>query len=185
MYEEIMLAGFGGQGIMLTGKLLAYAGMEENKEVIWIPSYGPEMRGGTAYCNVVIADRPIGSPIIKHPQSCVVMNRPSLDKFGPTVRPKGLLIINSSLIDVSTDREDIDVIAIPANQIAIDAGSGRAANMVVLGAYMAQRDVLGMESVRQVLKKTFASKPNVLEINETALEEGYKYGRESLSPRKT
>ena len=176
MYEEIMLAGFGGQGIMLIGKILAYAGMEEGKEVIWIPSYGPEMRGGTAYCNVVIADRPIGSPVIQHPQSCAVLNRPSLEKFGPMVKPNGFLIINSSLIDISSDRNDIDILAIPANQIALDAGSARSANVVVLGAYMSRSQALTIDSVRQVLKKTFASKPNILEIYQTAFEQGYQFG---------
>ena len=108
MQTEVVMAGFGGQGIMLIGKLLAYAGLDEGKEVAWLPSYGPEMRGGTANCTVVLSDRAIGSPVINSPYASVVMNRPSLDRFGSDVKKNGILIINSSLIDVKSNRDDID-----------------------------------------------------------------------------
>ena len=106
MQSEVMFAGFGGQGILLMGQILAHTAMEEGYEVAWIPSYGPEMRGGTAYCTVVVSDRPIGSPIIRNPLHLVAMNRPSLEKFDPTVKPKGVIMINSSLISVEADRDD-------------------------------------------------------------------------------
>ncbi len=108
MQSEVMFAGFGGQGILLIGKILAHTAMEEGHEVAWIPSYGPEMRGGTAYCTVVISDRPIGSPIIRNPLHLVAMNRPSLEKFAPMVKPGGVIFINSSLIDIKSDRNDVD-----------------------------------------------------------------------------
>jgi len=115
MQIECKLAGFGGQGIMTVGKLLALAGLKEGREVVWIPSYGPEMRGGTAYCTVVVAYRPIGSPVINNPGHLITMNRPSLEKFAPTVRPGGVLVINSSLIPIGAERADIDVVRVPCN----------------------------------------------------------------------
>ncbi|OGR08948.1 MAG: 2-oxoacid:ferredoxin oxidoreductase subunit gamma, partial [Deltaproteobacteria bacterium RIFOXYB12_FULL_58_9] len=136
MHSEVTIAGFGGQGIMVAGKLLALAGLEEGREVVWLPSYGPEMRGGTAYCNVVISDRPIGSPVFAAPSTALVMNLPSLDKFGPCVKKNGMLIINSSLIETSSNRDDIRICHVPCNDIALEVGNGKAANMVALGAYV-------------------------------------------------
>ena len=123
MQSEVMFAGFGGQGILLSAKILAHTAMETGYEVVWIPSYGPEMRGGTAYCMVIMGDRPIGSPIVKNPLHLVAMNRPSLEKFAPVVKPGGVVLINSSLIPVRSGRDDVDEIAIPVNEIAIEAGS--------------------------------------------------------------
>ena len=123
MQSEVMFAGFGGQGILLSAKILAHTAMETGYEVVWIPSYGPEMRGGTAYCMVIMGDRPIGSPIVKNPLHLVAMNRPSLDKFAPVVKSGGVVLINSSLIPVRSGRDDVDEIAIPVNEIAIEAGS--------------------------------------------------------------
>ena len=125
MQSEVMFAGFGGQGILLSAKILAHAGMEEGKEVAWVPSYGPEMRGGTAYCTVVISERPIGSPIIRNPLHLVAMNRPSLEKFAPMVKPKGVVLINSSLIPIKSGRSDIDELIVPANDIAKKLGNVR------------------------------------------------------------
>ena len=125
MQTEVIMAGFGGQGLMLIGKLLAKAGLDEGKEVTWLPSYGPEMRGGTANCTVVVSDKPIGSPLIPAPKGAIVMNRPSHDKFAPLVRPKGVLVVNSSLIPDTTPRSDLTVFRIPANEIAMEEGSGR------------------------------------------------------------
>ncbi|MCJ7830042.1 MAG: 2-oxoacid:acceptor oxidoreductase family protein, partial [Desulfobacterales bacterium] len=134
MQSEVMFAGFGGQGILLSGKILAHAAMEQGYEVGWIPSYGPEMRGGTAYCTVVISDRPIGSPIIRNPAHLVAMNRPSLEKFAPLIKPGGVILINSSLIPVASNRQDVDELKVPATEIAQQIGSVKAANIVALAA---------------------------------------------------
>ncbi len=172
MQIEVKFAGFGGQGIMVAGKLLTLAGMEEGKHVVWIPSYGPEMRGGTAYCTVVIADHPIGSPIVNNPQQLVVMNRPSLEKFGPTIKPNGLIITNSSLIPITSGRDDLTEILVPCNQIAIDAGNTKGANMVALGAYIACSEVVSMEVTETIVKQEFAKKPKFIDVNILALKNG-------------
>ena len=174
MYDDVIMAGFGGQGLLLIGKLLALACMEDGKEVAWIPSYGPEMRGGTANCTVVVSDLPIGSPIIQNPLSVVAMNLPSLDKFGPMVMKNGLLIINSSLIPGKSGRNDLEEIKIPANDIAINAGSGRAANMAALGAYVAKRKLVGIDLIEKQIKHQFEDKPEIIEINLKALHVGFK-----------
>jgi len=142
MQSEIMFAGFGGQGILLSAKILAYAGMEEGKEVAWVPSYGPEMRGGTAYCTVVISDSPIGSPVIRNPLHLVAMNRPSLEKFAPMVKPGGVIMINSSLISINSGRKDIDELIVPANDIAKKLGNIRSLNIVALSAFVARSKVV-------------------------------------------
>ena len=142
MQRDVIMAGFGGQGILLIGKMLAYAGMREGKEVSWLPSYGPEMRGGTAYCMVIMSDRPIGSPIVKNPQHLVAMNRPSLEKFAPVVKPGGVVLINSTLIPVRAGRDDVDELAIPVNDLALEAGSVRSANVVALAAFAAAMAVV-------------------------------------------
>jgi 2-oxoglutarate ferredoxin oxidoreductase subunit gamma len=147
MQKEVMFAGFGGQGILLMGDILAHAGMEAGFEVAWIPSYGPEMRGGTAYCLVVISDKAIGSPIIRNPMNLVAMNRPSLEKFAPMVKPNGVVVINSSLISIGADRDDVDELLIPANDIAKDAGSVKAANIVALAAFVARSKMVDFENV--------------------------------------
>jgi 2-oxoglutarate ferredoxin oxidoreductase subunit gamma len=179
VHREVTIAGFGGQGIMLAGKLLAQAGLDEGREVVWLPSYGPEMRGGTAYCNVVISDNPIGSPVFSNPSSAVVMNRPSLEKFGPRVKEEGLLIINKSLIEIDSDREDIDVLHVECNQIAIEAGTGKAANMVALGAYVGRSGAVKLETVRELIAKSFAHKPKVIDINLDALQRGYDVAKQN------
>lgn len=136
MIEQVIMAGFGGQGVMSMGQLLAYSGMLEGKNVSWLPSYGPEMRGGTANCNVIVSDDEIGSPIVTEATAVIAMNLPSLDKFEHSVMPGGTLIINSSLIERKCSRTDIDVFYIPANEIADELGNNRVANMVMLGAYL-------------------------------------------------
>jgi 2-oxoglutarate ferredoxin oxidoreductase subunit gamma len=158
MQREVTFAGFGGQGIMTAGKLLALAGMAEGKEVCWIPSYGPEMRGGTAYCTVVVADRLIGSPIVNDPECAFVFNRPSLDKFGPRVKPGGLLLINSSLIDVQSERKDITQVLVPCNDIANELKNGRSINLVGLGAFVARSGMVSVDVQRTVLQKEFGKK---------------------------
>jgi 2-oxoglutarate ferredoxin oxidoreductase subunit gamma len=176
MQTEVMFAGFGGQGIMLIGQMLAYAGMNEGKNVVWLPSYGPEMRGGTAYCTVVIADRAIGSPIIDRPSTIVVLNRPSLDKFDDKVRSGGLLLINTSLIDASSKRRDIRAVEVPANQIALQCGTGKAANMAMLGAYVGSTKAVTLESVKSLLRKQFEKKPQLIDVNLQVLDQGYEIG---------
>jgi 2-oxoglutarate ferredoxin oxidoreductase subunit gamma len=172
MQNDVIMAGFGGQGILLIGKVLAYAGMHEGKEVSWLPSYGPEMRGGTCNCTVVISDRPVGSPVIRSPRAVLAMNLPSLDKFESDVRSGGLLLINSSLIDRGASREDVTVVRVPANEIANELGNPRAANMVALGAYLGATGAVALEEVEQVIRETFAAKPQLVELNIEALHRG-------------
>ncbi|MEO0082449.1 MAG: 2-oxoacid:acceptor oxidoreductase family protein [candidate division WOR-3 bacterium] len=177
MQVETVFAGFGGQGVMLAGKLLAEVGMELGREVVWLPSYGPEMRGGTANCTVIIGDEPIASPIVVHPRDAVVLNRPSLDKFGPMLRPGGFLIVNRSLIPVDPGRTDLVVVKVPANQIAIEAGTGKATNMVMLGAYVGATGLVPFEEVVNQARREFESKPKLIPVNVRCLEEGYRLGR--------
>ncbi len=172
--ERIICAGFGGQGVMLMGQLISYAGMIENKEVSWLPSYGPEMRGGTANCSVMVSERPIGSPIITdNATTAIVMNLPSLDKFESDVLPDGNLLINSSLIEKKAERGDIKAYYVPANDIALELGNSRVANMVMLGAYLELTKIVSVESVMAALKKIFGeAKAHLMEINEKALAKG-------------
>jgi len=176
MQSDVVMAGFGGQGILLIGKMLAYAGMHEGKEVSWLPSYGPEMRGGTCNCTVVISDTPVGSPVIRSPRAVLAMNLPSLEKFEPDIRSGGLLLINSSLIDRGAERDDLTVIEVPANEMATELGNPRGANMVALGAYLGATDAVSLEEIEKVIRETFAAKPAVIEVNIEALHKGYELG---------
>lgn len=172
MKQEIVMAGFGGQGVMSMGMLLAYAGMVEGKEVSWMPSYGPEMRGGTANCTVIVSDKRIASPVIPNPDTSIVMNLPSLDKFEPLIKSGGLLIINSSLIEKESNRTDIEIIKVPCNEIANELGNSKVANMVALGAYVQKTGILPLEAIKKALKKVFAGKEKLIPLNETALQRG-------------
>jgi len=183
MQRDVIMAGFGGQGILLIGKILAYAGMHEGMEVSWLPSYGPEMRGGTANCTVVISDKPVGSPVIRSPRAVVAMNLPSLDKFEPDIREGGLLLINSSLINRGAKRDDLTVIEIPANEVASELGNPRGANMVALGAYLGATDAVSIDGVIEVIRETFAAKPAVIDVNIEALRKGYELGAEAKVPQ--
>jgi 2-oxoglutarate ferredoxin oxidoreductase subunit gamma len=174
MQSEVMFAGFGGQGILLSAKILAHAGMEQGFEVGWIPSYGPEMRGGTAYCTVVIADKPIGSPIIRNPKHLVAMNRPSLEKFAPVVKPGGVILINSSLISIGSNRPDVDELAIPVNDIATAVGSLKSANIVALAAFVARSGIVDSEILRECIREEFAAKAKLIPLNMKAFDEGVK-----------
>jgi 2-oxoglutarate ferredoxin oxidoreductase subunit gamma len=176
MQNDVIMAGFGGQGILLIGKMLAYAGMHEGKEVSWLPSYGPEMRGGTCNCTVVISDRPVGSPVIRSPRAVLAMNLPSLDKFEHDVRPGGLLLINSSLINRDPARTDLTVVKVPANEIANSLGNARAANMVALGAYLGATGAVSVAEVEAVVRETFSAKPQLVESNLLALHRGFAVG---------
>ncbi|MCR4426063.1 MAG: 2-oxoacid:acceptor oxidoreductase family protein [Firmicutes bacterium] len=173
MAEEIVMAGFGGQGVMVMGQLLSYAGMLEGKSVSWFPSYGPEMRGGTANCSVVVASEPIGSPVVTEPTCVVAMNRPSLDRFERAIRPGGVLVYNSSLIDRKPERKDVRVIAVPANEIAIELGNDKVANMCALGALIAATRVVKIESVVESLKKVLPERRHdLIPLNQEALARG-------------
>lgn len=174
MQSEVMFAGFGGQGILLIGKILASAAMEQGFQVGWIPSYGPEMRGGTAYCTVVISDRPIGSPIIRNPRHLVAMNRPSLEKFAPMVKPGGVVLINSSLIHVGSGRTDIDELKVPTMEIASELGNVRAANIVALAAFVARSKIVDFEVLRNTVKEEFAKKKKLIPLNMDAMDAGQK-----------
>jgi 2-oxoglutarate ferredoxin oxidoreductase subunit gamma len=180
---EVMFAGFGGQGIMTAGQLLAYAGINEGKHVAWIPSYGPEMRGGTAYCTVVVSDERIGSPIVTTPWSVCAFNRPSFDKFEPRVRPGGLILVNSSLIDVTSDRKDITELLVPANDMALEEGNGKAANIAVLGAFIAASGVVSEDTARKTVKEKMSYKASLLELNMKVLEKGFKLAHSKLGKK--
>ena len=174
MNEEIIMAGFGGQGVMSMGKVLAYAGMKEQKEVSWIPSYGPEMRGGTANCTVIISDKKIPSPMSSKPDSIIVMNYPSFEKFLGKVKEGGTAFVNSSLIkDIDKTREDVDIIAIPAGEIADELGNERVANMVILGAYVVKKEIIGLYTIKKALKWVLPQRRHdLIPLNEEALERG-------------
>lgn len=174
IHERILSAGFGGQGVMSLGQLVAYAGMLEGKHVTWLPSYGPEMRGGTAYCSVIVSDSPIGSPIVVGSATCaMVMNLPSLLKFETAVRPGGLLLVNGSLVSQAPSRSDLRVVSLPANDLAVRCGQPRAANMVLLGAYLALSRVVAMDSVTSAFLKVFGAKAEkFLPQNQLAMERG-------------
>ncbi|MDP2945302.1 MAG: 2-oxoacid:acceptor oxidoreductase family protein [Atribacterota bacterium] len=173
MLERIIISGFGGQGIMLIGRLLAYAGMIEGKKVAWMPSYGPEMRGGTANCTVLISSNEIGSPIVSHPKILIAMNQPSLDKFESNVSKDGLIILNDSLIKREVKRNDVNVIKIPADDIADKLGNSKAANMVVLGAYVKQSGIVKMDTIFKALEEVLTGRnKKLLELNKEALKQG-------------
>ncbi len=176
MQNDVIMAGFGGQGILLIGKMLAYAGMHEGKEVSWLPSYGPEMRGGTCNCTVVISDRTVGSPVIQSPRAVLAMNLPSLEKFEPDLRSGGVLLVNTSLIDRTSERDDIVIVEVPANEIATELGNPRGANMVALGAYLGATGAVSVEEVEKMIRETFAAKPKVVDVNIEALHRGFDLG---------
>jgi 2-oxoglutarate ferredoxin oxidoreductase subunit gamma len=156
MYYDLICAGFGGQGVLVIGNLVAEAALQEGKNATFFPSYGVEMRGGTANCTVVISDEPIGSPIIGHPLSSIVMNLPSLVKFAPLIRPDGLLLVNSSLVDPKeVKRNDIELVAIPFLKVAGELGNDRLANMVAVGAYCERTGTVSLESIFEAMKEVF------------------------------
>ena len=174
MENKVICAGFGGQGVMSMGQLLAYAGMIEDKHVSWLPSYGPEMRGGTANCGVTVSDEEIGSPIITNDADiAIVMNLPSLIKFEKDVKPGGKIFVNSSLIEKKVERTDIEVYYIDANKVAADIGNIKAANLVMLGAVLKSTPIVDIESILEAFKKVFGpSKEKFIPQNREALVKG-------------
>jgi len=176
--SRIVIAGFGGQGVLFTGKLLAYAGLTEQRQVSWIPSYGPEMRGGTANCHVVISPFEIGSPVVTVPDILVALNRPSMEKFEPDVKPGGFLFYNSSLIDLEHKRDDITYVGLPASEIAEEIGAGQIGNVVVCGALVAKTGIVQFESLYKALEKCVSkSRMELMELNRKALEKGAEFVR--------
>jgi len=162
---------------MVMGRLLAYAAMEEGKNVSWIPSYGVEQRGGTANCSVVVADEIIAAPIVAEPAYAIIMNRPSLDKFEPKMARDGVLIVNTSIVDRDVQRKDVDVLPLACNDIALELGDVRYANMVALGAFCKKTGIIKLETLKESLKKVLsARRQNLVEINQKALEKGYELG---------
>ncbi len=173
--EKVIIAGFGGQGVMLMGQILSYCATAKDINTLWFPSYGPETRGGTANCSVTISERYVNSPVISTPDSIIIMNKPSLAKFMPKLKKDGNLFVNTSLVKGLEYREDVKVYEIPANDLALKIGNLKVANMVMLGAYLAVTNIFTNEDVIAIMKKKFTgSKANLIEINKVALETGRK-----------
>ena len=173
MKREIILSGFGGQGVMSIGKNLAEAGCAEGLQVSWVPSYGPEMRGGTANCSVILSDSRIGCPLIEHPNDIVVMNRPSLARFEPLVRPGGRVLVNTSVVPDKVSRTDLHPVYVPCDDIARELGNAKVSNMVMLGAYVAAVGLVKMETVQSMIHEMFTGrKAALVPVNLQALERG-------------
>lgn len=186
MQTEVIFAGFGGQGVLFSGQVLAFAAMDAGHDVTWMPSYGPEMRGGTANCTVVIADEEIGSPTVKHPKAAVVMNLPSLDKFEPLVTSGGVLIVNSSLVNRNPIRTDITWVMIPAQEIAETIGPRRLLNMVMLGALIEKLPILKMADIKAALDAHMPPRhKKMFKSNVEALDKGAAFARGELTIEKT
>jgi len=178
-YEEVIIAGFGGQGILLAGRLLAQTAMKAGKEVTYMPSYGAEVRGGTANCMVVIADEPIACPVVGRPDSLIIMNKASLNKFAPRLKDGGLLVMNSSLIDEQPQLADtIEILAVPANDLAVELGSLKSANMVAMGAYLQSKGIFSADAAARCLADVLARRYHrTLPVNTEALRRGAEFAR--------
>lgn len=173
MTTEIILAGFGGQGILFAGKILAYCALMDNREISWLPSYGPEMRGGTANCSVCISDEPIGSPVVTNPDCLIAMNGPSYKKFIQAVKPNGLVLLDNSIVDEVCERKDITEISLPATDLATNAGLNGAANMVLLGRMLAETKMFSLETVQKAMEKCIPPKrAHFIAANMKAIELG-------------
>jgi 2-oxoglutarate ferredoxin oxidoreductase subunit gamma len=173
MQNETLIAGFGGQGVLFTGKVMAYAAMAEDLKVTWFPSYGPEMRGGTANCTVVISDEEIGSPQVRQPKAVIVMNLPSLDKYEDQVAPGGYLVINTSMVNRKAKRTDIHVLEVPGTELAEELGDKRLSNSILLGALLSKANFLKMDSVEKGLEASLhGKKKDLVNINKQAMQKG-------------
>jgi 2-oxoglutarate ferredoxin oxidoreductase subunit gamma len=179
LYEEVIIAGFGGQGIILAGKLLAQTAMKNGNDVTYMPAYGAEMRGGTANSMVIVSDNPIASPMVSKPNSLIAMNKASLNKFAPRVKGGGLVILNSSLIDIEPEvDETIDVLAVPADEIAVELGNQKCANMVAMGAYLQKRGLFGPDAAAVCLADVLAARYHkTLPVNSEALQRGAEFAK--------
>ena len=176
MTTQILIAGFGGQGVLFSGKFLAYKAMMEDSQVSWLPSYGPEMRGGTANCSVIVSDTPIGSPIVNTPDVLIAMNLPSLDKYEDTVAPGGIIIVDSALISRKVNRTDVKVFYIPATKMASDEGITTLANMIIAGKLIRECDAISHDNIEAVMGKIVSARhKELLDLNLKAIELGYNY----------
>ncbi|MEG6584129.1 2-oxoacid:acceptor oxidoreductase family protein [Dendrosporobacter sp. 1207_IL3150] len=176
MIDKILLAGFGGQGVMFIGKVMAYAGMLSDSQVCWIPSYGPEMRGGTANCSVIISDEEINSPVIDTADVGIVLNQPSYEKFITLIKPGGVLVVNSSIVEAAASRTDITIIRVPASEIANDLGKANLANMVCLGALLSSLNLINNISIKKAVETIVGSKkPELCQLNLAAVNKGIEY----------
>ncbi len=176
MKTEFLLSGFGGQGILFAGKFLACKGLIDDKQVSWLPSYGPEMRGGTASCSVIVSDEPVGSPIVSKPDVLIAMNLPSLDKFEDTVAPGGMIFVDSTLVEREVKRDDVKAFYLPATRLANENGTPTLANMILIGKVLKELNDFGAESVEASLKKVISAKrADMLDVNRNAMEIGAKY----------
>lgn len=176
MQTEIVIAGFGGQGVLFAGQLLAYSGMDAGLEVTWIPSYGPEMRGGTANCTVIISNEEIGAPMVRSPQALMAMNRPSLDKYEDSVKSGGVMVVNASMVDRPVVRKDVRAVVLPASEIAERIGDKRLTNMVMIGALLANLPVLPLEVLERAIREhTPARHQRMIPLNLQAVRAGTEY----------
>ncbi|MBR6794299.1 MAG: 2-oxoacid:acceptor oxidoreductase family protein [Clostridia bacterium] len=176
MTTQILIAGFGGQGVLFAGKFIAYKGLLENKEVSWLPSYGPEMRGGTANCSIILSDDPVGSPIVSTPDVLIAMNLPSLDKYEDATVKGGKIFVDSTLIGRKVERSDVETFYIPATKMAADAGIPTLANMIMMGKMIKETGLVNYDDITEALKKVVSAKrANLMELNIKALEMGYNY----------
>lgn len=175
-YTQILIAGFGGQGVLFAGKVLAYKGLTENKQISWLPSYGPEMRGGTANCSVIVSDTPVGSPIVSEPDILIVMNLPSLDKYENAVVKGGYVFADSTLIERKVERKDVKAFYIPATKMARELGVPTLANMILLGKVIKETGAVSIDGLKDALAKTVSAKhQDLVEANLKAIEAGYRY----------
>ncbi len=176
MTTQILIAGFGGQGVLFAGKFIAYKGLLEQKEVSWLPSYGPEMRGGTANCSIILSDDPIGSPIVSTPDVLIAMNLPSLDKYEEATVKGGKIFVDSTLIGRKVERSDVEAFYIPATKMAADAGIPTLANMIMMGKMIKETGLVNFDDITEALKKVVSAKrANLMDLNIKALEMGYNY----------
>ena len=176
MTRELLFAGFGGQGLLFSGKVLAYKGLIEDKHVSWLPSYGPEMRGGTANCSVILSDDPVGAPIISNPDVLVAMNLPSLDKYESKVKPGGTIFVDSSLIERKVERDDVNVYYVPATRLANENGAPTLANMILMGKLLQVFDEFDGELVKKALGKCISARhADLLDLNLKCMEIGRDY----------
>ena len=176
MNKEILIAGFGGQGILFSGKFLAYEGLIDGKEVSWLPSYGPEMRGGTANCSIIISDSAVGSPIVSNPDILIAMNLPSLDKYENETKAGGQIFVDSSLIDRKVERTDVETYYIPATKMASDEGLTGLANMIIIGHMIAKSGIVPEENIEKAMQKVVpATKQNMFVLNMKAVKLGFEY----------
>jgi len=173
MQEEIIISGFGGQGSLFAGQLLSYAAMGQGLHVTWIPSYGPEMRGGKARCTVVVSDQEIGAPLVRRPSAAIVLNIPSMEAFESAVKPDGVLVVNSSMVTDETERDDIGVVYVPASDMATELGNVRMANVLCLGALVHATGVVSLDAVEQALEDHLPERHrHLLDLNKKALRKG-------------